>query len=347
MMTNDVLFEELKGKKGNIGLITLNRPQALNALTQTMCLSIEAQLKVWATAPEIKAVIVKGEGDKAFCAGGDIRHLYDLGKQGRQAEAMTFFKDEYRLNYLISNYPKPYIAFMDGITMGGGMGLSIHGNVRIGTERLMMAMPETGIGFFPDIGGTYFLSRCPDEIGIYLGLTGARMNAVDALYVHLLDFVVPSYHLSDLLSALQNDALTQDSIMDLVKTFSISPELSPLFSLQDFIAEAFSQESVEAIIDKLKSHEHSWHQTTLKDLAKKSPTSLKVSLAALRKGITQNLETCLNMEYNLCHAFLQSHDFYEGVRALLVDKDKNPQWQPATLEEVTEEQVQQYFVAEE
>lgn len=349
MMTEqsqDVLFETIDGTGGAIGLITLNRPQALNALTHAMCLQIDEKLQFWEEDQHIKAIVIQGTGEKAFCAGGDIRHLYDLGKQKRYKEAMQFFHDEYRLNYRISNYSKPYIAFMDGITMGGGMGLSIHGAIRVGTERLSMAMPETGIGFFPDIGGTYFLPRCPEEMGTYLGLTGARINAADALYVNLVDYVVPSYRLPELFKVLIDTEFAsgdKDIVNALFEPFITPTESCELYCHRDIVEECFSKNTIEAIIESLKEHQSSWYQQALENLKKKSPLSLKVTLEALRRGVTMDLKRCQEMEVNLCDHFMRDHDFYEGIRALLIDKDKNPQWQPVSLDKVTKEKVNSYF----
>jgi enoyl-CoA hydratase/carnithine racemase len=342
----DVLFEVIQGNGGGIGLITLNRPQALNALTHTMCLKIDETLQFWEEDQHIKAVVTQGVGEKAFCAGGDIRSLYDLGKQQRYDEAMQFFNDEYRLNYRISHYSKPYIAFMDGITMGGGMGLSIHGAFRIGTERLSMAMPETGIGFFPDIGGTYFLPRCPDEMGTYLGLTGARINAADALYVNLIDHVVPSYRLPELLNLLVETEFASSDleiVNELLAKFNTPTEASELYCHRDIIEECFAKDTIEAIMDTLKKHQATWYQQALESLKKKSPLSLKVTLEALRRGVTMDLKHCQQMEFNLCYHFMRDHDFYEGVRALLIDKDKNPQWLPASLDKASKAKVDSYF----
>jgi enoyl-CoA hydratase/carnithine racemase len=344
--TTDIIFEELPSLDGAIGSITLNRPQALNALSHAMCIAMYHQLQTWQDTPSIKAVIIRGTGDKAFCAGGDIRQLYDYGKQGELHKALAFFHDEYRLNLYIANFSKPYIAFVDGITMGGGMGVSIHGSHRVGTERLMMAMPETGIGFFPDIGGTYFLPRCPDEIGIYLGLTGARMNAADALDAGLIDQVVPSHTIDTIIATLLNTEFSTDahaSVTEVLQAFTITTEPSVLSNYRDFIEACFKHDTVESIILALKNHESPWTEQTLTTLKQKSPTSLKVTLKALRRGLIVDLATCLQMEYRLCEHFMQSHDFYEGVRALIVDKDKNPQWLPVTLDKVTHEIVDSYF----
>ncbi|MFN7097324.1 MAG: enoyl-CoA hydratase/isomerase family protein, partial [Gammaproteobacteria bacterium] len=254
-----------------------------------------------------------------------------------------------RLNYRISHYDKPYIAFMDGITMGGGMGLSVHGAYRIGTERLVMAMPETGIGFFPDIGGTYFLPRCPDEMGTYLGLTGVRVNAADALYLNLVEHVVAAYRLPELLKTLVDTEFSEDEpeiVTNIIAQFETPTEVSELHCYRDIVAECFSKDTLEVIIQTLKAHQSPWHQSTLEELKKKSPLSLKVTLEALRRGITMDLKHCQQMEYNLCYHFMRDHDFYEGVRALLVDKDKNPQWQPASLDLVSKGKVENYFQPE-
>lgn len=348
MTSADVLFEVQEGQGGNLALITLNRPQALNALTHEMCLLIEEKLRFWETDPAIKVVVMQGAGEKAFCAGGDIRSLYDLGKQQQYAAAMVFFHDEYRLNYLISHYTKPYIALMDGITMGGGVGLSVHGAYRVGTERLVMAMPETGIGFFPDIGGTYFLSRCGDELGVYLGLTGDKIDAGDAIYSQLIDYVIPSHHLNDVLNTLLTTEFNgneREKVEIILANFNVTTERSNLYAHREMIKQAFSHSTMELIILALQEHKTAWHVAVLEKLQTKSPTSLAVTLEALRRGVELDLNHCLDMEYNLCSHFIRGHDFYEGVRALLLDKDKTPHWQPAKLDELSREKVLSYFDA--
>lgn len=345
----DVLFELLDGKGGAIGLITLNRPQALNALTQEMCQLIKTNLHAWEIDPAIKAVVIKGTGEKAFCAGGDIRHLYEIGLQGNYDGIMSFFRDEYSLNAQIANYSKPYIALMDGITMGGGAGLSVHGSFRVGTERLTLAMPETAIGFFPDIGATWFLPRCPDEMGTYLGLTGEKADVADAHYIGLIDYFVSSLEIDNIIHALVKTSFEHtdfEAVKAILSQFAISAESSSLANHSETIESCFAYDTLESIILALKKCDTPWHEKTLATLKQKSPLSLKVSLAALRAGISENLEGCQQIELCLCEHFIRSHDLYEGIRAMLVDKDKKPVWQPASLDKVSKEMVESYFCAE-
>lgn len=348
-MTDAVLFEPLKGKSGQIGLITLNRPNALNALNWEMCKAIQKKLHEWEEDPQTKAVVIKGAGEKAFCAGGDVRHVYALGRDHHYQDIMAFFRDEYALNYQISQYSKPYIAFMDGITMGGGAGLSVHAKFRIGTERLIMAMPETGIGFFPDIGATYFLPRCSYEIGTYLGLSGDKIDAADALYAQLIDYFIPSFHLDDVLNTLLKtdfDDKGFDQVEWILGRFAVKTEPSSLYQHRETIQTCFSHDTVEAIIMALKTQKNSWHGQLVAALKQKSPLSLKVTLEALRRGLAYDFPHCQTMEIQLCEHFVKGNDFYEGVRALLIDKDKTPHWKPATLDKVSNEDVLAYFESE-
>lgn len=343
----EILFEEIKGKKGDVGLITLNRPKALNALTYNMCRLMNEQLAEWEEEDYIKAVIIQGAGDKAFCAGGDIRKIYELGINHKYDEAMLFFAEEYRLNAKIHNFKKPYIAILDGITMGGGMGVSIHGSHRIATERMTMAMPETSIGFFPDIGGSYFLSRCPDEVGTYLALTGAHINAVDAAYADLIDGLVSSTHCQEIIQMIAATPLgdePRETVSNILKEFAVYEEFTPLKQFRESIEECFSQSSIESIITHLKKHKGEWHTKAAETLSSKSPTSLKVTLAQLRNGVGLDIHQCLRMEYNMVAHFLRQHDFYEGIRAMLVSKDKNPKWNPSTLDKVSKDFIEDVFI---
>lgn len=338
-MMDEVLFSQ----EGHLGLITLNRPQALNALTLGMIEALMAQLQTWASDESVHAVVIQAAGDRAFCAGGDIRRLYDVGKVQDPAK-LAFFWHEYRLNYYIHQYPKPYIALMDGITMGGGVGVSLHGSHPVATERFMFAMPETGIGFFPDIGASYLLSRCPGAIGAYLGLTGNRLQAADAHYAGLVKAVVASKDLELLKEKLQQTDLSLDAhqrvsycLAELMNNFG-EPALE---SQRPEIDECFSMPSVEEIIAALCNHRNPLVET----LHQKAPLSLKVTLAQIRKAATMTMAECMLMDYRLVSHFMEGSDFYEGVRALLVDKDKQPKWSPESLAQVMDEQVAGYFEA--
>lgn len=330
---------------GHIGLITLNRPEALNALSHAMIIALYKQLTAWREDEAVKAILIQGAGEKAFCAGGDIRKIYEA-KHEADYPMKEFFWDEYRLNHCIYHYPKPYIALLDGITMGGGVGVSLHGSHRIATERFMFAMPETGIGFFPDIGGSYLLSRCPGQTGTYLGLTGARVKAADAFYLGLVNHCIPSNQKPELLDALFSAKLGDahhTSISAIIEKHAVAIEPAPLAEQRHLIDECFSFNSPEEIISVLQNKSPDWCAQTVKTLLSKSPTSLKVTLQQLRQGVQMDFDQCMQMEYRLALRFLANHDFYEGVRAIIIDKDQKPQWQPATLAEVKQNEVDSYF----
>lgn len=340
-MSTDLIFT----REQHIGLVTINRPQALNALTLPMILALQQQLTLWQDDHRIHAVVVRAVEGKAFCAGGDVRWLYDAGR-AKNPEQMQFFLHEYRLNQLIHDYPKPYIALMDGVTMGGGVGISMHGSHPVASERFVFAMPETGIGFFPDIGASHLLARCPDHVGMYLGLTGNRVNATDAYELGLLKHVIKSDDCSDVLHALIQADLASDAatrVTDCLQTFA-APVLPPSITEQrGYIAHCFKESTVESIIDALKNTNEEWHRDIGVNLNRKSPLSLKVTLRQLQEAEHKTLADCLRVDYCLVGHFMRDHDFYEGVRALLVDKDKSPRWQPATLSNVTESMVNGYF----
>lgn len=346
----DILFTEISGHHGNLGVITLNRPKALNALTQQMCQTLDTKLAQWANADHIKAVIVKANDDRAFCAGGDIRRVYDAGHANELSKADQFFETEYHLNHRIRHYAKPYIAFIDGIVMGGGLGISVHGSHRIATERALFAMPETGIGFFPDVGGSYFLPRCPGYLGTYLGLTGARIKVADAIYAGIATHFISSKHLDECIAALAEAELPGDAthtVNHILKKFTIKPDEPPLAQHRSLIDACFSYDTVEAILEQLRNHvTHEWCQMTADVIASKSPTSLKITLKELRLGKNLDFDACMQMEYTMTQHFLRGHDFYEGVRAVLVDKDQTPHWQPDTLNKVTSEMVDRHFQTE-
>jgi enoyl-CoA hydratase len=330
----EVLFEV----RGRAGLITLNRPKALNALTTAMAQAMRRQLAAWADDPAVERVVIEGAGDRAFCAGGDIRALYDWGL-AKDPSFLTFYREEYLLDALTKRYPKPYVAIMDGITMGGGVGVSVHGAHRVATERLTFAMPETGIGLFPDVGGTYFLPRCPGETGMYLGLTGARLKAADALYAGIADAHVGSDRLDDLRAALCSDADLDGAIA----RFSKDPGPAPLAEHRAEIDRCFAGDSVEAIVAALEADGGEWGAKTAQIIATKSPTSLRITYRQIRKGAKLEFEDCMRLEYRMVHGIFAGHDFFEGTRAVVIDKDQNPRWKPASLAEVGESDVAHYF----
>ena len=329
-------------REGRAGRITLNRPKALNALTYPMVLAIHDALKRWEQDPEIAVVILDGAGDRALCAGGDVRAIYESASEG-SGFARKFWADEYRLNAYIGRYPKPYVAFMDGIVMGGGIGLSGHGSHRIVTERSQLAMPETGIGLIPDVGGTWLLAHAPGETGIYLGLTGERMRGAGTMYARFADSFVPSSRLADLAKALSEIENSSD-VDSVIARFSEAPPPSDLASHAREIDATFCFDSVEKIRDALASMNTDWSRKTLEELDRRSPLALKLTLAAIRNARTlPSLEAALNVEYRLTVRLLEHGEFLEGVRALLVDKDKAPKWNPPRLADVTDEMVAQFL----
>jgi enoyl-CoA hydratase/carnithine racemase len=346
MTVPEVLFAEIPGAKGDIGLITLSRPKALNALTQDMCILISKHLNIWRSAANIKAVVIRGEGEKAFCAGGDIRSVYE-NRQEPVTKLREFFWHEYRLNYEIFHFPKPCIAFLDGITMGGGVGISIHGSHRVATEKLVFAMPETTIGFFPDVGGSHFLPRCPGRMGAYLALTGVSIGAADASYLGISNSYVQSHYLTALLSDLVQTPFSNmesRAIVDKVlEKHASSPGKSPLSEHRQLIEDCFSHNEVEKVLDALENSKQEWAMEQAKLIRSKSPTSLKVTWEEIFRGAKLSFSECMRMEYRMVNQFLQGHDFFEGIRALLVDKDRNPKWEPANLADVTAEEVARYF----
>jgi enoyl-CoA hydratase len=281
-------------------------------------------------------VLIRGTGDKAFCAGGDVLALI---QPGNQAFIEGFFRDEYRLNRMIFRYPKPYIALIDGIVMGGGVGVSEHGSHRIVTERTLYAMPETGIGMFPDVGGAYFLPRLPGELGMYLGLTGARMRAADCLYSKVADSFLPLDSHGDLLEGLAKGRSPDELLAELAGDAGEAP----MATHRAAIDRCFSAGSVEEIITRLEGESGEWAGKTLAALARMSPTALKTAFRQIREGAKRDFEGCMAMEYRISQRIVPGHDFREGVRALLVDKDMSPRWAPGALADVTEEAIDGVF----
>jgi enoyl-CoA hydratase len=343
----DILF----GRDGGIGTVLLNRPQALNAFTLPMYRRFDPMLREWADDPAIHAVLIEGAGDRAFCAGGDVRRVYEAGKgiSGDRDFTSVFFAEEYRIIRRIHHYPKPYIAIIDGITMGGGAGVSVNGDYRIATERTMFAMPETSIGLFPDVGATRFLNVCPGQIGRYLGLTGVRLGPADALYCGFATHFVPLARVPELKAALAaanwrpGDEHAQ--VEPLLAQFAADPGPPPLAARRAMIDRCFAPERVEAILDALEAEtgDPAWSGETRALLLTKSPTSLRITLRQLVLGQGFDLEDALRLEYRLTQHVMAAHDFYEGVRAALVDKDQKPRWQPSSLAEIDDEAAEAYF----
>lgn len=332
--------EVLFARDGVAGVITLNRPKALNALTLNMVRLMHPQLQAWAADDAVKLVIIEGAGEKAFSAGGDIRALHDWGK-ARDHHVIDFYREEYRLDNYIKHYPKPYIALMNGIDMGGGVGVSVNGSHRVASERLTFAMPETGIGLFPDVGGTYFLPRCPGAVGMFLGLTGERLKASDAIYAGIADVFVASEHLSGLKAKLA----AGESFDSAAKEFSSDAGEAPLKTHRDKIDQHFSKGSVPEIIASLKADGGEWATKVLATLETKSPTSLLVTFGQIRAGAKLDFAEAMKLEFRLTNRFMRGHDFYEGVRAIIIDKDQSPKWQPATLADVKASDVEAYFAS--
>ncbi|MFD4575381.1 enoyl-CoA hydratase/isomerase family protein [Streptomyces sp. NPDC058417] len=324
---------------GRTARIVLNRPRALNALDHAMVRRIDAALAAWEHDPAVEAVVISGAGERGLCAGGDIRAIHDDARDGDGSAAAAFWRDEYHLNARIARYPKPYVALMDGFVMGGGVGVSAHGSVRVVTERSVVAMPETGIGFVPDVGGTHLLALAPGELGTYLALTGAYLDAGDALLTGLADHYVPS----DALGALTDDLAALPVRDALARHVRPAPD-GELARDREWIDACFAADTVEEIMRRLLAHGGPAAKETAETLLTKSPTSLKVTLAALRRARRLGpLERVLDQEYRVSCAALATHDLVEGIRAQVVDKDRDPHWSPATLAEVTDADVARFF----
>ncbi|MDO1585379.1 enoyl-CoA hydratase/isomerase family protein [Rhizobium oryzicola] len=331
--------------EGSLLRIRLNRPKALNSLTPVMVADINRALDGLEADETLSACLVTGEGERGLCAGGDIRLIYDIGRSDPEG-ALAFWRDEYRMNARLTHLTKPYIALMDGIVMGGGAGVSVHGSHRIVTERTRFAMPETGIGFFPDVGGSWFLSRQEDELGTYAALTGEILNAGDVLTLGLADHVIASTAIPDVIEALSHLPASAGAaeVTAVIDRFSEAPPPSLLDQERDVIARCFAFETVEEIFAALQREAGEFAERTLATLSKKSPLSLKVTLRLLRLGRNSpSLEACLKREFIGTTQVLRNLDFYEGVRAAVVDKDRNPKWNPATLAEVSQADVDAFF----
>lgn len=333
-LTGDVLIEH----RGRALWITLNRPAALNSLNRAMCNTIQAALYDSIGDTAVALVVIEGVGDRAFCAGGDVVAMHTAGRAGAEGWE-GFFRDEYRMNQTIARYPDPYVAILDGVTMGGGVGLSIHGRFRVATERTLFAMPETAIGMIPDVGGTHALSRLPGELGTWLALTGARLKAADCLYAGIATHFVPVERLP-LLRDLLGDG--EEEVASVLTTLHDDPGEPPLATVRDAIDFHFAHDSIEAIQASLATGDD-WAQKTHATIAAMSPTALKLSLRALREGASSDIEGALRTEFRVVSHIRNGNDFYEGVRAALIDKDKTPKWMPATLSEVSAADLEPYF----
>ena len=325
--------------EGKAGRLTLNRPAALNALTLDMVRAIDQALVAWEKDDAVKLVLMDGAGERGFCAGGDIRALYDAAKAQRLDLPEMFFREEYHLNRRIARYSKPIVALMDGVVMGGGIGLGGHSSHRVVTERSMLAMPETRIGFIPDVGGTYLLGTAPGELGTHAALSGGRMDGADAIAVGLADAFVPSAKLDEL-----RRVLIEEGSASAVMRFSEPAPDSKLEAAQGWIDRCYAHDEAEAILAALDAASEHEAQKAAAEIRGASPSSVKITLQALRRARGYDaLEPCLAQEFTIALSILGDHDFVEGVRAAVVDKDRNPSWQPARLEDVSADQVERHF----
>jgi enoyl-CoA hydratase len=332
-------------REGSAGIVRLNRPKAINAMTLEMSEGIDRALDQFESDPAVSVVLLEGAGERGLCAGGDIRGLYESSRAGGDL-GKRFWRQEYVMNARIAKYPKPYVAFMDGLVMGGGVGLSAHSRHRVVTERTKLAMPEVGLGFFPDVGGTWLLSRTPGEIGSYFGLTGQTMNGPDAIHARFADAVVPSAKLPalrEVLTKVRPGTLSIE-VEALIDGFATGETSGPVAAMQPTIDRWFAHDRMEDIVASLTRDGSELAQATLKTLLEKSPRGMVVTLKLLRLGRTSSsLEACLVREYRAALEVFRSDDFREGVRAAVIDKDRNPTWSPPKIEDVTEAMIAPYF----
>ena len=346
-MTTDEL---ITSKKGRIGHIELNRPKALNALNLNMIQCIQIALANWEADASVEAVLVTGAGERAFCAGGDVKSIYWAGKAddvGRDGTLTAdFFRAEYTLNYRIANYPKPYLAYLDGVTMGGGVGISVLGSHRIASQHTVFAMPETGIGFFPDVGGSYFLSR-QGPIGLLLALTGQSIDYATTLALGFATHFVPREYGRELVERLATTGV-EGALESLCQKPPASDHVEHLQSLANACFDSDTLEEVLGCLEHCATTPSSLTTLageTLEKIRQRSPTSVAVAFEQLRRGRSMSLRDCLIMEYRISQACMQGHDFYEGIRALLIDKDHAPRWSPETIEGVGRPLIAQHFEA--
>jgi enoyl-CoA hydratase len=332
-------------REGAAGVIRLNRPKAINAVTLEMFRDIDKALDAFEADPAVGLIVLEGAGERGLCAGGDIRALYESSKV-RGDLGKILWREEYILNARIAKFPKPYVAFMDGIVMGGGVGLAAHGSHRVVTDRTKLAMPEVGLGFFPDVGGTWLLSHSPGEIGTYFGLTGQTMNGPDAVYAGFADAVAPSGKLPALREALTKvrAGATHADVKSLIDTFATGESAGPVAAIQSRIDGWFAHDRMQDIFAALHRDGSELAQSTLKTLNEKSPRGMVVTLKLLRLARTSSsLQECLVREYRAALEVFASDDFREGVRAAVIDKDRSPKWSPQGIEDVTPQMVAPYF----
>jgi enoyl-CoA hydratase len=354
---SEILFD----RRGAAGLVTLNRPHALNAVTLGMVRALDSQLDAWRHDAAVTRIVVTAAGGRAFSAGGDLRHIYELGRTGRVAEALGFWREEYALNVAIKRYPKPYVALIDGIVMGGGVGISVHGSHRVAGDRFQFGMPEVGIGFFPDVGATYFLPRLPGEIGTWCALVGERLGAVDGVMAGVATDRVASARFAELANALC-DAGPVDAILAAFREPAQAAEYAaehmvesatPGMARQEAINRLFAQDRVEDILASLDAEAQAhgadakagatWAGATAAAIRTKAPLSLKIALAQMRRGRSWSFEECMRAEFRIVSRVAYGEDFYEGIRGVIIDKDNRPRWRPASLAEVSNADVEHHF----
>ena len=342
-MSNEVSVHVHRG----VGRITLTRPKALHALNAPMCETILMALERWADDPSVHLVMIDHDAEtRGFCAGGDIRMLADSGA-GDASEARAFFKVEYRMNAALKTFPKPVLAIMDGVTMGGGVGLSVHGSHRIATERTLFAMPETGIGLFPDVGGGWFLPRLTGYLGTWLALTGARLKGVDVAAARIATHFLPSELVPNLKKQVESADFSvgaAEMLNEILRGLAHAVPAGSFEAHRDIMDDCFSRDTAEEIAAALAASDDTWAAEQASTIRAKSPETVKVALRQLREGARlDNFEDNMRMEYRIGWRKVQSHDFLEGVRAVIIDKDNEPKWQPETLEAVSEADIARYF----
>ena len=346
MPDNDVLFETLTDKKGGcLGKIILNRPRALNALSGDMFAELEQRLTAWHTDSSVKAVLIRSHCDKAFCAGGDIRAIYEAKAEPTEIVAQ-YFRHEYHINRLVHHFKKPYIALTNGVTMGGGVGLSLHGSHCVASPDLRWAMPETSIGFFPDVGSTYYLSRLKNYIGFYLALTGNIISAEDAFHLRLSPYIVVKEKFDVLEKKLVETPFLEtdhDVVTNIITSLSEKIVVNKIKWQREEINRCFCFKTIEEIFSALEKEGTNFSEETVAQLKKRSPTSLKVTLKQMWLAQHKTLDEVIEMDYKIACTMLAHHDFFEGIRAAVIDKDKNPQWKPAHHDAVSDAGVDAYF----
>lgn len=341
-MTDKILFEQI----GDWGVVTLNNEKALNALNWDMVKAMRAQLAEWSGDKSVRAIMVKGAGERAFCAGGDIRWLHDTAKED-PAYASEFFRDEYTNNSLIYHYSKPYVALIDGIVMGGGVGISVHGDFRVAGDATLFAMPETGIGLFPDVGGGHFMPRLHDGLGLYYALTGARAKAADCMAAGIATHYAPADKYEELGKALLETPLGDHAHADIetvLDTYAGDPGHAPVNDIRPAIARLFQgHETLTALMAALENDGSEFAADTLKTLSRMSPTSMLLTFEQMKRGHNLDFDENMKMEFRMVRRVMEGHDFFEGVRAQILDKDRNPKWSPATLLEIGANDLNPYF----